>query len=404
MARSKVNIITALDISKQLFTWDFKLRKEAFQRHLKQNLDQAKVTGADRVEVMNIIENIMYVVTDKKRYVAVEENVENPEAFKEASDRIYDIKTTKNGYFYREDWKVVRGDRPPHNKEIADELLQLKIRLHEEIMVVKNDIKLCKQFIKSSFEEPTIKSLAIPKLPRRNSDTAALTKHLGYSPTAPIKGNNTLPRSNSSSSLNQSKKKVTVRRRGSTTSLLDELQSTKEQPKVSILLGDGVFDQISQKRLVGDNRDVETFCKAHYFLENGFERLTEYVINNPGKEVASVCILLGGNNLDQRTAAPVELAMTMMSAIKDLLKRISGHVFVYALLPRLDNATLDRNVSHFNSQLASALFQARLSRVSFVQNIIPREAKCFQSDGKSLAGAGLNKLMRTVRKNMSGER
>jgi len=94
----------------------------------------------------------------------------------------------------------------------------------------------------------------------------------------------------------------------------------------------------------------------------------------------------------------------MLNSIRNLLKRISGQVYVYSLMPRLDNATLDRNTSHFNSQLASGLFQARLTRVIFQQNIILREAKLFQSDGRTLAGAGLNKLMRSVRKNLANER
>ena len=50
-------------------------------------------------------------------------------------EKIYDLKAMKNGH-YRDDWKSFH-----HGKEISDELLQLKIRLHEEIMVVKNDIK-----------------------------------------------------------------------------------------------------------------------------------------------------------------------------------------------------------------------------------------------------------------------
>ena len=79
-------------------------------------------------------------------------------------------------------------------------------------------------------------------------------------------------------------------------------------------------------------------------------------------------------------------------------------MYVYSLFPRLDSAMMDRNTTHFNNQLANGLFQARLSRVVYQQNIIPREAKLFQSDGRTLAGAGLNKLMRSVRKNLANER
>ena len=139
-------------------------------------------------------------------------------------------------------------------------------------------------------------------------------------------------------------------------------------------------------------------------IETAFEKLTDFVIENPNTDVTSVCILVGANNLEQRTASPSELALVMLNSIRNLLKRISGQVYVYALLPRLDNASMDRNTSHFNTQLASGLFQARLQRVVFQQNIIQREAKLYHSDGRTLAGAGLNKLMRSVRKNLANER
>jgi len=410
MAKNKNHIILALDLCRQLFTWDTKLHKDVFIRHMRTNLEQTRLNSTERAEVLNIVENVMYVVTDKKRYVSIDETVrENDtdaikESMNESMEKIYDLKTMKSGQFYREDWKIVH-----HRKEISDELLQLKIRLHEEIMVVKNDIKLCKDFIKVNFEDPlTTRSLNSRIAARRNSDA---TKRLGYTPRSARSAStsslnlNPLPRSNSSSTINGNQKKITVRRRGSTTSLLDEIQRSNIRPTVCILLGDSTLDQISQKRLITDSsKHVESFCKANYTIETGFEKLTDYVIENPNTDVNSVCILLGANNLEQRTAPPTDLALLMLNSIRNLLKRISGQVYVYSLMPRLDNATLDRNTSHFNSQLASGLFQARLTRVIFQQNIILREAKLFQSDGRTLAGAGLNKLMRSVRKNLANER
>ena len=418
MSKNK-HIITALDLSRQLFTWDPKLHKDVFTRHLRNHLEQTRLSTTERAEVLNIMENIMYVVTDKKRYVSIENTIRDndQDTIRESSDnsmeRIYDLKTNKNGPYFRDDWKTSQP-----KKEISDELLQLKIRLHEEIMVVKNDIKLCKDFIKINFEDPlTTRSLGNTQrstAARRWSDAG---KRLGYTPrkarTASSASSTslaskpksaTLPRSLSSSSLSLASKS-SVRRRGSTTSLLEELQKSDNKPEVCVLLGDSTLDQISQKRLVGDNtKSVESFCKSHYTIETGFEKLTDFVIENPNTDVVSVVILLGANNLEQRVTPPAELALLMLNSIRNLLKRITGQVYVYSLFPRLDSAMMDRNTTHFNNQLANGLFQARLSRVVFQQNIIPREAKLFQSDGRTLAGAGLNKLMRSVRKNLANER
>ena len=416
MSKNK-HIITALDLSRQLFTWDPKLHKDVFTRHLRNHLEQTRLSTTERAEVLNIMENIMYVVTDKKRYVSIEDTIRDNdqeailESSAESMERIYDLKTNKQGQYFRDDWK---SSQP--KKEMSDELLQLKIRLHEEIMVVKNDIKLCKDFIKINFEDPlTTRSLnTAQRSMRRNSDAS---KRLGYTPKsaraassasisslASKKKSATLPRSFSSSSLSLTSKSG-VRRRGSTTSLLEELQKSDMRPEVCVLLGDSTLDQITQKRLVADNTKlVESFCKSHYTIETGFEKLTDFVIDNPNTDVVSVCILLGANNLDQRTTPPGEVALLMLNSVRNLLKRITGQVYVYALLPRIDNATMDRSTTHFNNQLASGLFQARMSRVVFQQNIIPREAKLFQSDGRTLAGAGLNKLMRSVRKSLANER
>lgn len=418
MSKNK-HIITALDLSRQLFTWDPKLHKDVFTRHLRNHLEQTRLSTTERAEVLNIMENIMYVVTDKKRYVSIENTIRDndQDAIRESSadsmERIYDLKTNKNGQYFRDDWKTSQP-----RKEISDELLQLKIRLHEEIMVVKNDIKLCKDFIKINFEDPlTTRSLNNTQrsmAARRWSDAG---KRLGVSPrkarTASSASSTSLaskpksaslPRSLSSSSLSLASKS-SVRRRGSTTSLLEELQKSDNKPEVCVLLGDSTLDQISQKRLVADNtKKVESFCKSHYTIETGFEKLTDFVIENPNTDVVSVVILLGANNLDQRTTPPAELALLMLNSVRNLLKRITGQVYVYSLFPRLDSASMDRNTTHFNNQLANGLFQARMSRVVFQQNIIPREAKLFQSDGRTLAGAGLNKLMRNVRKNLANDR
>ena len=418
MSIKSKHIITALDLSRQLFTWDPKLHKDVFTRHLRNHLEQTRLSTTDQAEVLNIMENIMYVVTDKKRYVSIEETIKNndqdaiQESSAESMERIYDLKNNKYGHY---DWKTTQTQP---KKEMSDELLQLKIRLHEEIMVVKNDIKLCKDFIKINFEDPlTSRSLSASRTTaRRNSDAS---KRLGYTPRSARAASSasssslaaagkaksaTIPRSLSSSSLSLASKSG-VRRRGSTTSLLEELQKSDVRPEVCVLLGDGTLDQISQKRLVVDNiKRVESFCKSHYTIETGFEKLTDFVIENPNTDVTSVCILLGANNLDQRAPPPAELSLLMLNSVRNLLKRITGQVYVYALFPRLDNASMDRNTSHFNNQLANGLFQARLPRVQFQQNVIPREAKLFQSDGKSLTGAGLNKLMRSVRKNFANER
>uniref|UniRef100_A0A7M5XCH3 Uncharacterized protein n=1 Tax=Clytia hemisphaerica TaxID=252671 RepID=A0A7M5XCH3_9CNID len=407
-------VIMALDLCRQLHTWDSKLHKDVFLRHLRNNLDQSRLSMTERAQVLNIMENIMYVVTDKKRYVSIEETIrDNDQAAiqdrtVESMEKIYNLKAMKPSGHYRDDWKSFH-----HGKEISDELLQLKIRLHEEIMVVKNDIKLCKDFIKINFEDPLTSRSLTSRIARRNSTMAEQTKKLGYNsnsarsaPSSAKSKKATIPRSHSSSSLNTNGKiKASVRRRGSTTSLLEELHQSEIRPEVCVLLGDSTLDMISQKRLVSDTtKRVESFCKSHYTIETAFEKLTDFVIENPNTDITSVCILVGANNLEQRTASPSELALVMLNSIRNLLKRISGQVFVYALLPRLDNASMDRNASHFNTQLASGLFQARLQRVVFQQNIIQREAKLYHSDGRTLAGAGLNKLMRSVRKSMANER
>lgn len=406
--KNKQHIVTALELCKQIFTWDVKLHKDVFTHHLRNNLEQSRLNAIERAEVLNIMENILYVVTDRKRYVSIEDTIrENDheliqESIKDSMEKLYDLKTMKGTNFQRDDWKTTQP-----RKQIHDELLQLKIRLHEEIMVVKNDIKLCKDFIKINFEDPlTSRSLTSSRMStRRNSDTSTLSKRLGYTPrpSSSSKSTSSLPRSNSSSSLS-SGKKIKVRRKGSTTSLLDEFKSDN-RPSVCVLLGDSTFDQISQKRLLNDNnKRVESFCKSHHTVESGFEKLTDFVIENPNFDVSAVCILLGANNLEHRSAQPTDLALYMLNSLRNLTKRISGYVYVYALLPRLDNATLDRQITHFNSQLANGLFQARLPRVTIQQNIIQREAKLFHADGKTLAGAGLNKLMRAVRKNMANDR
>ena len=82
------HIITALDLSRQLFTWDPKLHKDVFTRHLRNHLEQTRLSTTERAEVLNIMENIMYVVTDKKRYVSIENTIRDndQDAIRESSD------------------------------------------------------------------------------------------------------------------------------------------------------------------------------------------------------------------------------------------------------------------------------------------------------------------------------
>lgn len=403
MTTNKNLIITALDITRQLFTWDNRLHKDVFTRHLKLYVDQLKLTSTERSQVLHLIENVLYVVTDKKRYTEFETSSENQD-IKLALERIYDVKTSKNvGKSNSEWWDTY--DTQVKEKDIAEELFQLKVRLHEEILSVKTDIKLCKQFVSEQFQD----NASVQKSPRRQSEgkiRMSRTEHINKLATPKN-------RSGSTSQLNPSfggtdsttsykPNNLAVRKRGSKTSLYEETNISKEPKIVNILLGDFLFDQISNKKLYSNkDQELKTFCKANSTIETGFDKVTDFVIQNPEVEIETVCILLGANNIEQKQHLPPELAINMMSHIKDLLKRISGHIYVYTLPPRLDDAAMDRKAMQFNAQLSSSLYHAKLQRVTLMQSVVPRETRCFQKDGLHLAGPGLNKMLRAIRQNMA---